>query len=196
MARYCKGLLCSRSNVSFMIMIAVLAEAEYQVFDMLSDKHVGPMPSAASVNPSSVNAFRCELDKQVEGMWLDRDICVVQITGKKEPENFVNLLHKYVIMTSFDDYAETMDEEEAAARTARLHGYLAEWNQLHVVKITKYEPARVGWGLGQNRRVRKHAAALSVLVPYLLDRNGGQCENNQFLSSFCTAAKAKRPPAA
>ena len=34
--------------------------------------------NASSVN-ASVNAFRSDLNNEVEGMWLDHDICVVQI---------------------------------------------------------------------------------------------------------------------
>ena len=70
-----------------------------------------------------------------------------------------------------------------------------------MVTITEFDPARTGWGLAQNAKIRKHAVALSILVPYLLDKRGGKCESgntceNEFVSSFCTMAAAKRPPAA
>ena len=91
-----------------------------------------------------------------------------------------------------------VDHKQAAAR---LQGFLPEGHQIQVVTITKFDPARTGCGLAQNARVRKHAVALSILVPYLLDKRGGKCESgntceNAFVSSFCTMAAAKRPPAA
>ena len=193
MARYCKGLLCSRSNMSFMI--AVLADEDYAVFDMLSDTHVGPMHYPASMNASSVNTFRSDLNNQVEGMWLDHDTCVFQIRGAKyEFTNglFLTLLQSHVIINSIDEYEHAIDKDEAAER---LQGFLAEWHHILVIKITRFEPARVGWGTAQNRKLMKHAAALSVLVPLLLDKCGGICEN-QLVSSLCTLAAAQRPPAA
>jgi hypothetical protein len=171
-------------------MIAVLADKNYEVFDMLSNRHVGPMRSTASVNTSSVNAFRSDFNKEVEGMWLDHDICVVQIHGSKCDEDLMGLLRAHVIFTSIDEFDETVVHDEAAVR---LRGFLSEWGHISVVKITKLDPAQVGWGLAQNAKTRKHALALSVLVPLLLDKCGGKCKN-QFVSSFCTVAAAKRPP--
>ena len=189
MAKYCKGLLCSRSNLSFMI--AVLADDNYEVFDMLSDRHVGPMRSTAWVHTSYVNAFRSETNKDVECMWLDHDICVIQIHGFKYTENLIGLLSRYIIFSSLNEFEETVNYDDAAVR---LHGFKTEWSHLTVVKITKFDPARVGWGLGQNEKTRKHALALSVLIPLLLDKWGGTCTNN-FVSSLCSLAAEMRPPA-
>ena len=149
------------------------------------------MPSTASVN-DSVNAFRSDLNNEVEGMWLDHDICVVQILGKTYAQgDLVGLLHSYVIIKSIGEYEEEVDYEESQAR---LGGFLSQWNTIQVVKIDKFEPARVGWGAAQNQKVRKHAVALSVLVPHLLDKCGGKCQN-EFVSSFCAVAATKRPRA-
>ena len=90
------------------------------------------------------------------------------------------------------EYEEQVAYDEVAAR---LRGFLHEWYQHQVVKITKFDPARVGWGLAQNSKIRKHAVALSILVPLLLDKHCGKCKD-EFVSSFCTMAAAKRPPAA
>ena len=84
-----------------------------------------------------------------------------------------------------------MNYDDAAVR---LHGFKTEWSHLTVVKITKFDPARVGWGLGQNEKTRKHALALSVLIPLLLGKRGGTCTNN-FVSSLCSLAAEMRPPA-
>ena len=159
---------------------------------MRSDRHVGPMRSTASVD-AYVNAFRSDLNNDVEGMWLDHDICVVKISGAKYSHcNFVDLLGNYVIIETIESYAVEVGHKQAAAR---LQGFLAEWDEIQVVTITRFDPARTGWGLAQNRKIRKHAVALSILVPYLLDKRGNTCEN-EFVSSFCTVAAAKRPPAA
>ena len=76
---------------------------------------------------------------------------------------------------------------------------MGEWHYIQVVTITEFDPARTGWGLAQNAKIRKHAVALSVMVPLLLDKRGGKCESgdtceNEFAPSFCTMAAAKRPP--
>ena len=190
MARYCKGLLCTRSNMSFMV--AVLADENYEVFDMLSDRHVGPMPSMSSATASSVESFRSDLDNNVEGMWLDHDICVVQLLGSKCAHDFVSMLKGHVIINGINDYEEEVDPAEVASR---LGGFLAKWHEIQVVKITKFDPPRDGWGSAQSQKLRKQAAALSVLVPLLLDKRGGRCDN-KFVSAFCTAAVTSRPPAA
>jgi len=67
-----------------------------------------------------------------------------------------------------------------------------------VVAINKVHPKAIGWGLGQNVKTRKKAAALSALVPYLLDRRGGECPDtdNQFVDAFLKNAAANRPAAA
>ena len=77
-----------------------MAEEEvYEVFDMRSDRHVGPMRSTASVD-AYVNAFRSDLNNGMEGMWLDHDICVVKISGAKYSHcNFADLLGNYVTVS-------------------------------------------------------------------------------------------------
>jgi hypothetical protein len=197
MATRCKVLLCSRSNMSFMI--AALAEEEYQVIDMLSE-----IP-AVNVHAVDVNADRLSnlvegafvtrfgLSNKVEGMWLERDICAVQIYGQKFEENLVQIVQCYIIVNNIADYAENVDQDTI---DRRLHGFLDKKHHVMVVAITKVHPKAIGWGLGQNQKTVKKAAALSALVPYLLDKRGGECPDNQFVDAFLKNAAANRPAAA
>ena len=82
------------------------------------------------------------------------------------------------MIDKIESYAVEVDREQAAAR---LRGFLHEWYQIQVVTITKFDPARTGWGLAQNKKIRKHAVALSVLVPYLLDKHGGAKKKSPYL---------------
>ena len=62
---------------------------------------------------------------------------------------------------------------------------------LTIVEINMTDPARTGLGVAQNKRLRRQAAALSLLVPLLLDRS--TTTQDIFLDSLCKLAKTKRP---
>ena len=57
-------------------------------------------------------------------------------------------------------------------------------------------PARLGWGAGTNHKKKKWAAALSILVPLVLDTDDTECNVDKFeeLASFCKNAAAVRRP--
>lgn len=195
MATRCKVLLCSRSNMSFMI--AALADEEYQVIDMLSEMRAVNV-HAVDVNADSnlvEGAFvtRFGLGNKVEGMWLERDICAVQIYGSKCEENLVQIMQCYIIVNNIADYTEDVDQDTI---DRRLNGFLDKNQMVMVVAINKVHPKAIGWGLGQNVKTRRKAAALSALVPYLLDKRGGECPDNQFVDAFLKNAAANRPAAA
>ena len=122
-------------------------EEVYEVFDMRSDRHVGPMRSTASVD-AYVNAFRSDLNNGMEGMWLDHDICVVKISGAKYSHcNFADLLGNYVIIETIESYAVKVDHKQAAAR---LQGFLAEWDEIQVATMrmkqeTDGTPVQARW---------------------------------------------------
>ena len=138
-----------------------MAEEEvYEVFDMRSDRHVGPMRSTASVD-AYVNAFRSDLNNDVEGMWLDHDICVVKISGAKYSHcNFADLLGNYVIIETIESYAVEVDHKQAAAR---LQGFLAEWDEIQVATMrmkqeTDGTPVQAPWSKLRRRSQSNRAA--------------------------------------
>jgi len=133
------------------------------------------------------------LSNQVEGMWLERDICAVQIHGTKCEENLVQIMQCYMIVNKLEDYTEDVDQDTI---DRRLHAFLDKNQMVMVVAINKVHPKAIGWGLGQNVKTRRKAAALSALVPYLLDKRGGECPDNQFVDAFLKNAAANRPAAA
>ena len=191
MAKYCKGLLCTRSNMCFMV--AVLAGSEhYEVIDMVNGLyHV----TATVSETAAASVFKSDLDNDVDGMWLDHATCVVQILGKENTRDFFSVLQGYVInLKKLEDYEVESNVSATDGARGYLRGFLSAWNLIQVVKITKFDPARAGWGAAQNAKVRKHATALSVLVSLLLDKHSGECQDN-FISDFCKVAAAHRPAA-
>jgi len=194
MAGWCLGLLATRSNIMFMV--AVLGAEDFVVIDMLTDRVVGSragtnLPNAPHHNVPA-HYFKSDSDPSVEGLWLKHNLCAVQIRGHRyQAEDFATVLTSYAIIKSV---GECEQADESSDAEAQLRGFLAEWHQVLVVRVTKFEPPRVGWGSAQNKKILKHAAALSVLVPYVLDQKAGHC-HNAFVTSFCKLAATKRPPA-
>ena len=196
----CAALLCTRSNISFMV--AAMAGEKFQVFDMWTDRRVGvgSSSSAASplTSPPNPYTFQSE-DGLLKGMWVNRSICAFRIYGAKlqdQHNQFISSLGQYVILKKFDSYIK-LDSTQGNQEDMpyRLEGLLdSDAPHAMMAEIDVTDPARIGLGVAQNYKVRKHATALSLLVPLLLDRSVTIQDN--ILSSLCELAKAKRPAAA
>ena len=193
----CAALLCTRSNMSFMV--AAMAGEKFQVFDMWTDRcvsvGVGSRSSAASPLTSPPNAYTFQSENGlVKGMWVNRRICAFKIYGPKlkDQNNFISSLGQYVILNKFDTYVK-LDANQGNQEDMpySLEGLLDSDSHAMMAEIDVTDPARIGLGVAQNFKLRKHAAALSLLVPMLLDRSA--TSQDTFLYSLCELAKAKRP---
>ena len=90
----------------------------------------------------------------------------------------------------FDSYMQAGWNDDASM--IMLHGLVdADCSHVAVAKIDVTEPARIGVGVAQNWKIRKQAAALSVLIPLLLDRDA--VITDELVEPLCKLVRSKRP---
>ena len=141
---------------------------------------------------TSPKAFQSE-DGLVKGMWVNRSICAFRIYGPKlkaDQQSFISTLGTYVTLQAFHTYVKRNGNHEDMPYL--LEGLIDnDCSHATMVEINVTDRARTGLGVAQDYKLRKQAAALSLLVPMLLDRSA--TTQDTFLDSLCKLAKAKRP---
>ncbi len=194
MAKYCKALLATRSNVPFMV--AVLADEDFGVEDFFTgrlDMSAVPSASAPSRPPAAPPAeVFTTVDGEVEGMWVTGDILAIKVKNSKGHHLTRHAKRMLGAQLCLHGTFDSKVLESVAEWEARLGGFMDPGHYgAAVAKISDSDPERIGLAVAPNVKVRNASAALSILVVVLLDsRNQIQDET---LASFCRAAAAKRP---